>query len=50
MLHLVVSAWIVNSVFKELVNAFSHMESTEKLLNALIQRFGYSNGPRFYKL
>lgn len=46
----IVSTWICNSISKELVDAFSHIESTYKLWSALNQRFGESNGPKILKL
>lgn len=46
----VISSWIINSISKELVNAFSHIDTTKKLWDALTQRFGRCNGPKVYKL
>lgn len=43
-------SWIINSISKELANAFSHIESTRKLCVALNKRFGRCNGPKTYKL
>lgn len=45
-----ISSWIINSISKELVNAFSHIDGTRKLWIALNKRFGGSNGPKIYKL
>lgn len=43
-------SWIINSISKELVNAFSHIDNTRKLWIALTKRFGRCNGPKTYKL
>lgn len=45
-----VSNWITNSISKELVNAFSNIDNTQKLWYALNQRFGRCNGPKILKL
>ncbi|XP_057803659.1 uncharacterized protein LOC131018991 [Salvia miltiorrhiza] len=45
-----VFSWIINSISKELVNAFVHIENTKKLWDAICQRFGRSNGPKIYRL
>lgn len=42
--------WIVNSISKEFVDAFSHIDSTYKLWSALNHKFGGSNGPKILKL
>lgn len=44
-----ISSWIINSISKELVGAFSHIDSTRKLWIALCKRFGRCNGPKIYK-
>ncbi|XP_057803812.1 uncharacterized protein LOC131019143 [Salvia miltiorrhiza] len=45
-----ISSWIINSISKDLVNAFVHIDNTQKLWDALNQRFGRSNGPKIYRL
>lgn len=45
-----ISAWIVNSISKDLVNSFTHIDTAKKLWDALNQRFGRCNGPKIYKL
>lgn len=45
-----ISQWIINSTSKDLVNAFSHIETTQHLWQVLTHRFGRSNGPKAYKL
>lgn len=42
--------WIMNSISKELVNSFSHYDTTKKLWDALCRRFDRSNGPKISKL
>lgn len=45
-----ISNWIINSISKELVHAFSHLDTTQKLWEALNRRLGKCNGPKVYKL
>lgn len=45
-----VSSWIINSISNELVGAFVHIDSTEKLWAALNHRFNRSNGPKIARL
>lgn len=45
-----VPTWITNSISKELVNAFTHIDNSFKLWNALTHRFGGSNGHKILKL
>lgn len=45
-----VSTWIVNSILKEFVNAFTHLDTTQKLWKTITLRFGTKNGPKVYKL
>lgn len=45
-----VSSWITNSISKEIVNSFSHYDTTKKLWDALCRRFDRSNGPKISKL
>lgn len=45
-----ISSWILNSISKELVNAFTHIDNTRKLWIALTRRFGGCNGPKTYRL
>lgn len=42
--------WIINSISKELVNAFNNLDTTQKLWEALNRRLGRCNGPKVYKL
>lgn len=45
-----VSTWIVNSISKEFVNAFTHIDNTARLWKAITLRFGRRNGPKVYRL
>lgn len=45
-----VSTWIVNSISKEFVNAFTHLDTTQKLWKAITLRLGRKNRPKVYKL
>lgn len=45
-----VTSWILNSISKEIVEAFLYTTSTRELRKELKERFGESNGPLLYKL
>lgn len=45
-----ISNGITNSISKDLVNAFNHLDTTQKLWESLNRRLGRSNGPKVYKL
>lgn len=45
-----VSTWICNTIYKELVDAYLHIDSTYKLWCALNQRYGGSDGPKILKV
>ncbi|KAL0430286.1 UNVERIFIED_CONTAM: hypothetical protein Sradi_0654600 [Sesamum radiatum] len=45
-----VTTWILNSIFKEIVEGFMYTKSAKKLWMDLEQRFGGCNGPQLYQL
>lgn len=45
-----ISCWIINSISKEFVSAFSHINTTKRLWDALNRRFGRKNGANIYKI
>ncbi|CAA0842893.1 Unknown protein, partial [Striga hermonthica] len=45
-----VYSWILNSLGKDLVDAFLYAESAQALWEEIEQRFGESNGPMLYQL
>lgn len=45
-----VTSWILNSISKEIVEAFLFASSAVELWNKLRERFGESNGPMLFQL
>lgn len=45
-----VTSWILNSIAKEIVEAFLYAPSSHQLWNEIKERFGEANGPLIYQL
>jgi len=45
----VVALWILNTISKELLEAFLYTTTVRELWIEIAERFGESNGPRFIK-
>ena len=45
-----VMSWILNSILKEIVDAFLYVSYSQELWNELKDRYGEYNGPQLYQL
>ena len=45
-----VTTWILNSISKDIVEAFMYTKSSRNLCLDLEQQYGECNGPQFYQL
>ena len=49
-IHSMLTTWILNSISKDIVEAFMYVSSTRDLWMELEARYGESNGPSIYQL